>query len=33
MQTDIFNGRKVEGNFLGHRDLDNLGHREKSYGI
>ena len=24
---------KVKGHFLGHRDLDNLGHREKSYGI
>ena len=33
IQIDILNGRKVEGNFLGHRDLDNLGHREKSYGI
>jgi len=33
IQIDILNERKVEGNFLGHRDLDNLGHREKSYGI
>ena len=33
IQIDILNGRKVEGHFLGHRDLDNLGHREKSYGI
>ena len=30
---DILNGRKVDGHFLGHRDFDNLGHREKSYGI
>ena len=29
----FLNGSKVEGHLLGHRDLDNLGHREKSYGI
>ena len=33
LNCDILNGRKVEDHFLGHHDLDNLGHREKSYGI
>ena len=33
MQIETFNGRKVEGNCLGHRDLYNLGHRVKSNGI
>ena len=33
IQIDILNGRKGEGHFLDHRDLDNLGQREKSYGV
>ena len=33
IQIENLNGRKVEGHFLGHRDLYNLGHRVKSNGI